>query len=160
MGIASKPISPITADNICNCAGSSSRMHGFSKDFAATISTVFDEPIPTMPYLWHPICHSIPSHLRISQGSVRIHKPVQTIAVIALLRTKIDSVSKSISNGRQFLIPVVSPIAAFAPLWSTSDSLLPILAQRHWNSAQEGVLSSHASFKSLRLTVCLDPSNL
>src|SRR6266702_8060665 len=77
-------------------------MHGVSEDFGATISTVFDETIPTMPYLWHPICHSIPSHLRISQGSVRIHKPVQTIAVIALLRTKSVLSPKAFSMGGSF----------------------------------------------------------
>src|SRR5712692_2880355 len=51
VGMASYPISPITADNISSCAGSSSRMHGVNEDFGATISTVFDETKPTMQQL-------------------------------------------------------------------------------------------------------------
>src|SRR6266852_3288172 len=51
VGMASYPISAITADNISSCAGSSSRMHGVNEDFGAAISTVFDETNPTMPTL-------------------------------------------------------------------------------------------------------------
>ncbi len=51
VGMASYPMSAITADNISSCAGSSSSTHGVNEDFGATISTVFDEANPTMPYL-------------------------------------------------------------------------------------------------------------
>src|SRR6266852_1386458 len=52
VAMASYPMSAITADSISSCAGSSSRTHGVNEDFGATISTVFDETSPTMPYLW------------------------------------------------------------------------------------------------------------
>src|SRR5216684_4804796 len=68
--IASYPISAITADNISSCAGSSSRMQGVSADFGATISTVFVDTNPTMPYLWQPVCHS-PSGAPILSQSFR-----------------------------------------------------------------------------------------
>src|SRR5260370_10476232 len=48
---ASYPISAITAVSISNCAKSSSRIHGVKADFGDTISTVFDDAIPTMLYL-------------------------------------------------------------------------------------------------------------
>src|SRR5712692_1355311 len=88
VGMDSYPISAITADNISSCPGSSSRIHGVNEDFGVAISTVFDETNPTMPTLVathvplpHP--HYLPA-LRISQGSLRIHNPIEMIAVTAL----------------------------------------------------------------------------
>src|SRR5712692_7915322 len=68
VGIASYPISAITADNISSCAGSSSRMQGLNADFGATISTVFVDTNPTMPSLWQPVCHSAPLSLNAFFG--------------------------------------------------------------------------------------------
>jgi hypothetical protein len=61
-------------------------MHGVNEDFGATISAVFDEANPTipspmasqMPLLAFPTC----VFLEFSEGKLRVHNSIETIAVI------------------------------------------------------------------------------
>src|SRR6267143_480713 len=92
VGMASYPISAITADNISSCAGSSSRTHGVSEDFGATISTVFVEADPTMPSL---LATHVPlPHLStllvpiIWQIPLPFYNSIENTAVIALRADK------------------------------------------------------------------------
>jgi hypothetical protein len=115
-------------------------MHGVKEDFRATISTVFVDTNPTMRYLvaTHvPLPHSLLQPvLGISQGSLRIHNSMETIAVIALCGIKIRSVAGMISKWRQRLTRIAIRIATFAPFRSKIDPSLPTLAQRQRGSAE------------------------
>ena len=107
-------------------------MHGVKEDFGATISAVFEEANPTMPYtmasrlpLFRLPDFSIPG---ISRGYASNSHSMETIAVIALLEPGIWPLPRSIANERQPLIQIVLRIASHAPLWSTTGFLLPIPA--------------------------------
>lgn len=133
VGIASYPMSAITADSISSCAGSSSRMHGVSADFGATISTDFVEAIPTMLYfmatrLPYPAISARRS-LKISIGWIQIHNFLETIGVIALHVTRLASGSpiscRLARRSSQFVVRTLS----FAPLRSSGSTRLPIPVQ-------------------------------
>src|SRR6266849_2020841 len=166
VGTASYPISAITADSTSSCAGSSSRMHGVNEDFGAAISTVFGESNPTMPTLvaTHvPLPH--PLHLAalgIFQGSLRIHHPIETIAVTTLWRTKIRFRRRIDSQ-----IDAALDSNCFATRASRSTSVQKWFPPSHFGTplpqlSKKRTLSppdSHASFQRRLLSSCPELSN-
>jgi hypothetical protein len=110
-------------------------MHGVSEDFGATISAVFDEANPTIPFV---IASQVPFFAfpidpfsESRSGALRVHKSKETIAVIALSATGFWPLTGSIPNERQRLIQIVLRIASHAPLRSTIGFILPIPTQHH-----------------------------
>src|SRR6266853_624520 len=152
--IASYPKSAITAANISSCAGSSSRMQGVNADFGVTISTVFVDANPTIPYLWQPVCHSPCATSILSQS-------FWTLALQSQLygNNLGYSFAPDSSRGRLGPSPAVGGISRFesvpqtafsAPFRSQGLPPLPIPAQSRCKSAQIKMLSPPTPPASLK----------
>jgi len=82
-------------------------MHGVNEDFGAAISTGFDEAIPTVPHYMatHVPLRTLTPPWNLSAMASN-SRTLETVAVIAIWRSKIRFQSRRICEPRQHLIRI------------------------------------------------------